>query len=464
VGGYRIGVSTAAVPLVALGLGWLLVVNSRSAVGLVALAAACLVLWWATQATGRRAASIVLGTLLVGAIAVGKPLTAVPVGPLYVTDVILALIALLLILQVAFGGMRTEFQLPKGAWAFLVAYLCWGVVAAVYGRTHGGDLYFIGRDAVVVAYAPVAILVAALFPTRKDVSSLLRALYWAGLVLTGLYLLRNQVHWYGPNHALGLQMAFFFVPVLTRYTAGERVRLWEWIVLELQVAIPITLGTRTAWTALAVALTFLMITARRRLGVWLTLGVATAVLAAVTIVAPVKTEPLQQEAASFVGRGSPSSDSNAAANASWREEFWKHDFRVAVHHPLTGVGFGPPSNFCFSATGECWDTRESNDPAQVSGPHNGFIDILFRMGFVGLFLMLGVLWTAVRAGIRALPDPTARTALALLLFATVTAFFSVALEGPYMGVPFWALVGMLWVCGRREPTTAPPQPDLAAGK
>jgi O-antigen ligase len=245
-------------------------------------------------------------------------------------------------------------------------------------------------------------------------------------------------------------MAFFFIPVLTRYTSGGRVRLWEWLVVELQVAIPISLGTRTAWTALFVALVFLMITARRRFGVWLTLGAATAALVLVTIVAPATTEPIQQEAASFASRGDPSADGNASANASWREEFWKHDLRVAVHHPITGVGFGPPSNFCFSGNGECWDTRLTHDPAQISGPHNGFVDIFYRMGLPGVVLLTGLLWTAIRSGIRALPDPAARTSVALLLFAATTAFFSVALEGPYMGIPFWALVGMLWVCGRSE--------------
>jgi O-antigen ligase len=279
---------------------------------------------------------------------------------------------------------------------------------------------------------------------------LLRALYWSALAVTAIYLLRNQLGWQGPNHALGLQMAFFFIPVLARYTGGERVRLWEWAVVALQLAIPISLGTRTAWTALFVALVFLMLTARRRFGVWVTVAAALAGLVLVAIVAPAATEPIQQQAESFAARPGPSSDSNAAANASWREEFWKHDLRGAVHHPVTGVGFGPASDFCFSGNGECWDTRLTRDADQISGPHNGFVDVLYRMGLPGLLLLLGLLWTAVRSGLRALPDPVARTALALLLFATVTAFFSVALEGPYMGIPFWALVGMLWVCGREE--------------
>jgi O-antigen ligase len=450
-GGYRIGrPATAALPPLMLGLGWLVAFNVRGALALMALALVCLGIWLASEATARGPASVVLGALLIGMVAVGKPFAVIPIGPLYVSDAILALVALWLILRVALGGTGDRLRLPRGAWGFLLAYMAWGVVSVVYGHTHGGDLYFTARDAVVVAYAPVALLVVVLFPTRRDVGWLLRALYWSSLALTGIYLLRNQIGWQGPNHALGLQMAFFFIPVITRYTAGERVRRWEWLVLELQVAIPITLGTRTAWTALFVSLLFLMITARRRFAVWLTLGVASAALVFVTIVAPATTEPIQQEAASFAGRGSPRSDGNAAANASWRGEFWKHDLRVAVHHPLTGIGFGPPSNFCFSGNGECWDTRLTHDAAQISGPHNGFVDVFYRMGLPGLLLLLGLLGTAVRAGIRALPDPAARTSLALLLFAATTAFFSVALEGPYMGIPFWALVGMLWVCGRPE--------------
>ena len=79
--------------------------------------------------------------------------------------------------------------------------------------------------------------------------------------------------------------------------------------------------------------------------------------------------------------------------------------------------------------------------------------MLERIGqaFGEALLLLGLIWSALRAGRSALPDETARIGIALLLFAAVTAFFSVALEGPYMGVPFWALIGMLWVIGREPP-------------
>jgi len=451
VGAQRLKSPATLLPAVALALGWLLAVNAKGAVAVVGLGAGCVAVWWASEITGKRGATILLGVLLTGAIAVGKLFTTIPFGPLYITDAVLALLAAWLLTLMLLGRLHDELRLPRGAWPCLIGYVGWGVFAAAYGHAHGGDLYFTARDAVVVAYAPVALFVAILFPTREDVKALLRVLYWAAVGVTFLYLTARFTGWYGPNHALGLEMAFFFIPVLATYTAGGRVRWWEWLLLELQVAIPITLGTRTAWTALAVALVFLMVTAKRRFGVWMTLGFATATFVAVAILAPVKTQPIEQEAASFAARGAPTSDSNAAANASWRTEFWRHDLRAVAHHPVTGVGFGPPADFCFKQNGECWDTRESHDPTQISGPHNGYIDVFYRMGLPGLLLLLGLIWSALRAGRSALPDETARIGIALLLFAAVTAFFSVALEGPYMGVPFWALIGMLWVIGREPP-------------
>jgi O-Antigen ligase len=147
----------------------------------------------------------------------------------------------------------------------------------------------------------------------------------------------------------------------------------------------------------------------------------------------------------------PNDTSGSSANASWRVAIWGYMVRKWLHEPALGVGFGRPTNFLWG--GILYDSRRgSGSWADVTGPHNSFIDILFREGIFAILALLALVFVAAR---RVIATRTAagdsRLSAALIAIAALFAFtvaissLNVALEGPYMGIYFWTLLGLFLV-------------------
>ncbi len=157
--------------------------------------------------------------------------------------------------------------------------------------------------------------------------------------------------------------------------------------------------------------------------------------------------------------------SSQRANAEWRLAFWKFILDQTAKRPLSGVGFGAPSNFEWS--GIRYDSRsgEAADPFDVSGPHNSFFNVLFRTGLPGFIALLAIVVIALLRTVRvARWTSGADKAIAVWLVAsiaagTVTASLSVALEGPFMGIFFWTIIGLALIAPRfLAPTPGDGQP------
>lgn len=163
-------------------------------------------------------------------------------------------------------------------------------------------------------------------------------------------------------------------------------------------------------------------------------------------------------------------DPNVAApktenlNMRWRLAIWGFQLRKWADEPLLGVGFGRPTDFRWGVTGGVYDARTGSGPQDVTGPHNSFVNLLFRTGLLGVLPLLALVVLAAARLRRwlAVPRPSEDRAIvvalgAVFVFVTVTACFSVALEGPYMGMFFWAALALLFVTPpllAREPAVA----------
>lgn len=157
----------------------------------------------------------------------------------------------------------------------------------------------------------------------------------------------------------------------------------------------------------------------------------------------------------------------ANSNSAWRLAIWKFQLERAVQQPFFGVGFGRPTNFRWRAgLGGLYDQREGGPSGNdVTGPHNSFVNIIFRTGLSGLIPLLIILgiaghrtWFFLRRS-DLLPEDRAIVAgvVAIFVFIGVTAGLSVALEGPYMGIFFWsALALLLALPSLMKPTQASP--------
>ena len=129
---------------------------------------------------------------------------------------------------------------------------------------------------------------------------------------------------------------------------------------------------------------------------------------------------------------------NEEASSRWRLVIWRQAMSYGMSHPLMGAGFGPAL------------VPDSGYPVNDRvDPHNSYIAIFYRLGLPGIIALL-LLWIPIlrRAHQRCRVEPAARFRIGIALSAhlavAVFACFNVVLEGPYMGIPFWVTLALLY--------------------
>lgn len=133
-----------------------------------------------------------------------------------------------------------------------------------------------------------------------------------------------------------------------------------------------------------------------------------------------------------------------------REELWSlvFDKQVADGHLIDGSGFGPN----LAADVGIFDEGANEGKDTLRNPHNSHLNILARMGLVGLFLWIA-LWLAwyrrliggcrrlVRQGLH-LCRQVAVLSLSVTTAILVSTFFDPQLEGPQIAIPLWTTFGV----------------------
>ena len=133
--------------------------------------------------------------------------------------------------------------------------------------------------------------------------------------------------------------------------------------------------------------------------------------------------------------------------AGWRSLWWDRLYtEVAAQNPVLGLGFGLNLADYNPLIGE-----QGENP--VRSPHNFNVTILARMGFAGLLIWVGILFLGIAVpfwGLLLASSTAENEEVRNRLFwiATLTAIwvnssFSVLMEGPVMGIPFWLILGLL---------------------
>lgn len=141
---------------------------------------------------------------------------------------------------------------------------------------------------------------------------------------------------------------------------------------------------------------------------------------------------------------------------SWRYHLWASAMQEWKQKPLLGVGFGEPIVKSVSFGYLFIDGK------RISGPHNSFITLLYRLGVVGVLAFLSIwltplLLTLFSAVFRNGDAEVLASATAGICMAFFCAF-NICLESPQGGVPFWLFLGLLWVSSikrQSEPDTPP---------
>lgn len=136
-------------------------------------------------------------------------------------------------------------------------------------------------------------------------------------------------------------------------------------------------------------------------------------------------------------------------NILWRLLVWRDMLRdVTRAHPVVGMPFGKPFR---SPSIEIlgWNKLELEGVGWME-PHNSYVHIFYRAGWLGLGMIALLLWVVIRLtrGFVRSDDVTGFFLVAVLVYWLVVANFLVTLELPFFAIPFWSLLGLTWAYGK----------------
>ncbi len=405
-----------------------------------------------------------VGTLLLGYLAMGRSFAHLGFSPIYVGEAALGLLVLArhgLVVRLWVGGMVQSSSFGAAAWAVFV-YLAFGLVQALRGAATRGNEPVVALQNFAVNIYPLYFFAGLWAGTRHPdtLVRLLRMLAWGiGVYGTAYVLFLNrwemseeerwstEVSWFGQPSGAG-------VPLLG-LLLFERNLARCWPVLFLDGLVFAGMQMRAAWLGLIAALPVWAFLAGRLGQLVKIVGVTAAalVLAALTDVrmpAPMTRGVgselsarglLARTVAIFSADAAAAfTDADSAhefsANVSWRTEWWRALWR-RMHETdaeaLVGMGYGYP----------IW-AHHPDLPSDVPlrTPHSIIFFSLAYTGWVGLLLfgtvqlaLLGVAWRVYR-----------RTGqlfglccwIMIIAWAAGDSFF----ETPSGAVPFYLLQGL----------------------
>ena len=445
-------------------------------------------------------ALIVLAGLLLLTAAFGKRFSVLHLGPswLHPTEVLIVIAFALGLLRQSPRDMVARLKRARAVIPLGVLWL-FGAVASLRG-IHDWGFSLVLHDIGLVEYSVLIPLLALVVTRRSDFLAMSRVLALGGLlgmVVQALTIWTPQSLDLAGRLALvaaasGMYFGIYACWVVARFANGDRVSPWNYLALLLGIVIAVISVVRSVWLAIIAAFLIPVLFAphARRL---LVASVVAGVLVAGVLLSfplegtqigtantvgpggtPIAPTPSGSAGASSGGAGASSGGEGASSggaggdnalnevtqsfdpnsiggqnqNARWRLAIWSFALKQWTHSPLVGVGFGTPMDFRWG--GNTYDTRngDPNNPFDVIDPHNSFIDLLYRTGIFG-FLALGAL---VVLDVRGLLRVTRRTQgkdrgiavwlLSTLVLTAVIASLNVALEGPYLGIFFYTVLGL----------------------
>jgi O-antigen ligase len=389
----------------------------------------------------------------------------VPGTPGYVTDLVLAVIGVLAVVRLGPRGVRDRLTLlplvPLGV------YWVAGTVALARGLAdHGFELT--KQDAGLAVYSlilPIAALVAS---DAERLRTLFTVMVWAGVgggtLALAAYIGQTGFDYDGipapsGGAAAGLYASAFPSWVFARLVLGCRSSRLQYAAATVSLLGVGATGSRSAWFALLASFAAIAVVAtatrvRRPLTIALATAAGAALLAAGTVALEFSTKGdatnVQRELGGVIEAGS---EGEAASNTDWRGDFWEYAVSRAARAPVAGAGYGEPLSFRWGSN--LYDSRLplATGGIDVTGPHNEYLHIAFRMGLFALAALIVLLAYGFIRGARVVRDEEvalADRAIALALVgllggAALTVGLNDALKGPYIGLYFWGPLALLLV-------------------
>ena len=293
----------------------------------------------------------------------------------------------------------------------------------------------------------------AVLPFPAILSSFFTEFFLDNLLVSGVPLI-----FYKGDLLATFLFAGFIVLLPTGRFVWFGVTPWRWLIALTSLVFGLTLLSRASMVGLLVATGWLAWGGRWRPFQVLT-GVCLAGLLAVTTVSllqkkdftQTKAYAIYEAAASIVDFSGTRNyrsgfTDDKADNNRFRLVWWRNVIvETATTAPVFGLGFG--ADLARGFVQEYYP--DSGDDFSARSPHNIFLTVFGRMGFVGALALALIYLALFRTTLRTVratrADPSRERVLALQAacwIVLVSSCFGVVLEGPMGAIPFWIMLGL----------------------
>lgn len=374
-----------------------------------------------------------------------------PSQPVFVTDVVLAVLILSLVLFNSKLGINLRSQYGR----LLTIYIAIGLFTLCRSVLAGSSVLLSLRDAAIVWYSLFAVIgyLSASDPIKLF---LLGKVFLLGAALTSIVGIFYFLHYPQYGYGVHLTPGGIFVTaalaiLLVGLESGFVRKTWSVYGLVVLFAIGVLLSdARTNYLALCLMLLatiFLLPKSRRKymaraLKPMLRAAMVLTFIAVTLFVTPVANKFVMAGLQiTYQGLLTPRQDPDAL----WRLAAWATALDVFRRHPMVGIGYGRSFHFDFQLNSR---SRELSVDAK---PHNTYLTVLYQMGLIGMLGLFSILFCYFSRAFRYLRridcNDTPCLLVALVQIALIVlGMFNLALETPFYGALFWLNLGMgLWL-------------------
>lgn len=316
----------------------------------------------------------------------GISFVRIPILGIEMTYICIAVLLLYYFYEVI---IKRRLSIQKHEW-LLFTFIVWGVLRAIcsfFGISDGLvseklliDRAFLPRHAYYLAFLPVVFLTnessnkSTIYGFVKKYS---RVLFWGIVVF-------NTIR----NKGVGLWIPELFILSFLSLL-NEREGLKDWLMAMVIVCCPVFTGGEL--TNLLIRLVYVVLFLFRRKSKFVLYGMCLGIWCCVAMcfLLPLMLSHLE---------------TILDANSLWRTRFWADELNMLVESHFMGVGFGTSyasSNFLNPFTYQPWGEGDPfvataqysiYDKVFVTGPHNSFVSVAFRLGLVGIGLFVAYLF------------------------------------------------------------------------
>lgn len=128
-------------------------------------------------------------------------------------------------------------------------------------------------------------------------------------------------------------------------------------------------------------------------------------------------------------------------NTAWRLEYWKNDFEIIIRNYFVGVGFGTGYGSkslleTINNPGVFLNQAPFPESSLYIAQHNSFVNVIYRLGLVGIILFILPLWKLFRTYFYQKHTQMLSFAFSIFLYGVLVIFLNPGLESPRFCLQF----------------------------